>query len=220
MLHSKSYEMKDFFRRVLRGIVNAGNDTSGIEKRWVEIYRQSIRSRFYSFIGGLLEGLSPSGTMLEHGCSIGNVALKRRRTGGHVMGIDKSFYAILEAKKQRLTDSDFLVADSLEPPFGSKKFDTVLGLNLLDIVEPYPLIRTMADQVDRYLVLSDPYDFERGKLSVREKVSPEGVRSYLENIGFKMIHHTEEPAQIPWRIKVNSRLELDYKVDVIVAERA
>ncbi|MGI0087491.1 MAG: hypothetical protein ACREBI_05985 [Nitrosotalea sp.] len=112
-----------------------------------------------------------------------------------------------------------MVADSLNPPFGNQKFDLVIALNLLDITEPSKLLQVVLPQSGRFLVLSDPYDFERGKDSVKSKTSPEELRSHLRNTGFKLIQRTTHPGFISWKLNVNSRLSLNYKVDLIIAQK-
>ena len=37
-------------------------------------------------------------------------------------------------------NSDFFVADVLNQPFGKKKFDLVLALNMLEVVEPLKIL--------------------------------------------------------------------------------
>jgi hypothetical protein len=147
------------------------------------------------------------------------VARESAKQNSRVFGIDKSFYGILEAKKHQRKNSDFVVADSLHPPFGNQKFDLVIALNLLDIVEPSELLHIVSHQTKKFLILSDPYDFERGKNSVKSKTNPEELRSYLRNAGFKLIQRTIHPNFIPWKLNVNSRLSLNYKVDLIVAQK-
>ncbi|MEJ2259140.1 MAG: methyltransferase domain-containing protein, partial [Nitrosopumilaceae archaeon] len=54
----------------------------------------------------------------------------------NVFGVDRSFSAIQVAQKNSKDNLDFLVADSISPLFGSMKFDLILALNLLELVEP------------------------------------------------------------------------------------
>lgn len=218
MLLAASSKMKSFVKGILRKI-NASEDTSDLEQKWAGIYKCSLRSKFYSHIRDLMQKLPAGGIVLEHGCSIGNVSRESAKRNSVVFGIDKSFYGIVEAKKNQRKNSDFLVADSLNTPFGSQRFDLVMALNLLDIVEPSKLLKTVSRQTKKFLVLSDPYDFDRGKSSVKAKTSPEELRSYLKNAGFAMVQGTGKPSYIPWKLNVNSRLYLNYRVDVIVARK-
>jgi hypothetical protein len=219
ILMAKSQKMKSFVKNALRKIVHASGDTSNLERNWVGIYKRSTGSKFYTYVNDSIQKLPTCDLVLEHGCSIGSVARESAKRNSRVFGIDKSFYAILEAKKRQRKNSDFMVSDSSSPPFGNQKFDLVIALNLLDIVEPSELLRTVSRQTRRFLVLSDPYDFERGKNSVKSKTSPEELRSHLRNAGFKLIQRTTHPSFIPWKLTVNSRLNLNYKVDLIVAQK-
>ncbi len=219
MLLSKSNKMKSFVKNTLRKITSVSDDTSTLEKKWVEIYKRSTRSRFYTLVRNLIRKLPPSALVLEHGCSIGNIAYELAKRNSCVLGIDKSFYGILEAKKHPRKNSDFVISDSLNSPFGNQKFDLVLALNLLDIVEPRNLFQTISRQTKKFLILSDPYDFERGKNSVKIKTTPEELRLLTKKTGFQLIQNTARPNYIPWRLNVNSRLFLNYKVDLIVAQK-
>lgn len=219
MLLSKSDKMKSFVKNTLRKIKRVSDDTSELEKKWVGIYKQSVLSKFYRNIKDSIQKLPVCNLVLEHGCSIGHVARDTAKRSLCVLGIDKSFYGILEAKKNQRKNSDFVVADSLNPPFGNQKFDLVMALNLLDIIEPQKLLQTMSRQTKEFLMLSDPYDFERGKNSVKLKTNPRELRSNLKNIGFKLIQDTARPQYIHWKLNVNPRLSLNYKVDLIVAQK-
>lgn len=219
MLMAKSDKMKSFVKNTLKKVKPASSDTSDLEKRWVGIYKQSMRSKFYTSVKNSMKKIPTCNLVLEHGCSTGYVAKESAKRNLHVFGIDKSFYGILEAKKQQRKNSDFIVSDSLNPPFGNQKFDLVIALNLLDIIEPVDLLRTISHQARKFLMLSDPYDFERGKNSVKFRTSPEELRTRVQNIGFKLIQGTSRPNYIPWKLNVNSRLSLHYKVDLIVAQK-
>lgn len=219
LLSAKSDKMRLYIKENLKHVVPASDDTTELEKRWVEIYKRSIKSKFYAKMRSLIQELDVCDLVLEHGCSIGNVAKDASKKHKNVLGIDKSFYGILEAKKHQRKNSDFIVADSLDTPFGNKKFNLVIALNLLDIVEPRKLLHVVSLQADKFLLLSDPYDFERGKNSVKQKTTPEEIRRTIENSGFKLIHGTRRPAYTPWSLNVNPRLRLNYKVDLIVGKK-
>ena len=220
MLMARTGKMRSFVRQALAKVVHGPDDTAGLEKKWVGIYKGSPNRGFYSRIAKVLETLSPSDMVLEHGCSIGRVARMASGRAGRVFGIDKSFYAIAEARRGQPENSDFVVADSLERPFGRQKFDMVIALNLLDIVEPASLLKVTSSQSRRTLVLSDPYDYDRGKKSVRRKMGPVEVRSAIAKHGFRTMDGTARPLRIPWTLKANPRLELRYQVDLVVARKS
>lgn len=219
LLMAKSEQLRNYVKDVLKKVKHTWDDTADLDKRWVGIYRQSTRSKFYSQIRRSIQKLPVCDLVLEHGCSVGYVANHASRRHKTVIGIDKSFYGILEAKKHHTKNSDFIVADSLHPPFGNTKFNLVLALNLLDIIEPNELLSVVLRQADRFLLLSDPYDFERGKGSVNQRITPEELRQKVLDAGFRLIQRTAKPAYIPWKLNVNPRLDLNYKVDMIVGKK-
>ncbi|MDE1829972.1 MAG: class I SAM-dependent methyltransferase [Thaumarchaeota archaeon] len=219
LLSVKSDKMKLYVKETLKKIKHTSDDTTELEKRWLEIYKQSMKSKFYTQIRSSIQKLPVCDLVLEHGCSIGHVARDVAKRHSCVFGIDKSFYGILEAKRHQRKNSDFIVADSLCPPFGNKKFGLVMALNLLDIIEPRKLLHIVSHQAEKFLMLSDPYDFERGKSSVKQRITPEELRRNVQNSGFKLIQGTSRQTYIPWKLDVNSRLSLNYKVDMIVGKK-
>lgn len=219
LLAAKSKQIRSFLKENLRKIRNGSNETTRLEKNWMEIYKRSTKSTFYRHINPAIKNLPKCKAVLEHGCSIGYISKELARRATHLFGIDTSFYAILEAKRQNLKNSDFIVAESLAHPFGNKKFDMVVALNVLDIIEPLELLKTISSQTKKFVILSDPYDFERGKDSVKRRIDANGIRSNLEQKGFQLIQNTKYPSYIPWKLNVNERLHLNYKVDVIVAKK-
>ena len=219
MMMAKNMRLRSFLKENLRRIKNPKTDTTRLEKNWVTIYKRSKKSQFYNHIRNSIRKLPKCNLALEHGCSIGHVSSELAKRSKIVFGIDQSFYAILEAKRKNLKNCDFVVADSLKSPFENKKFDMVVALNLLDIIEPLELLKIMSCQTKRFVIISDPYDFERGRDSVKTRIDANGVRLNLIQNGFRLIHNTKHPSFIPWKLNVNSRLNLNYKVDVIVAQK-
>ncbi|TLX94177.1 MAG: class I SAM-dependent methyltransferase [Thaumarchaeota archaeon] len=194
-------------------------DTTKLERNWVRTYKNSSKSRFYQRVKDVIKRIPPGKLGLEHGCSVGNVSKEMAIKYKRVFGIDKSFFAILEAKKLGIKNADFFVSDSLAHPFGNRKFDLVVALNLLDIIEPSQLLKLLCIQTGKFLILSDPYDFERGKHSVKIRTDDIALRSNLIQKGFTLVQNTKHPSFVPWKLNINSRLKLHYKVDIIVAKR-
>jgi len=137
-----------------------------------------------------------------------------------VFGIDTSFFALLEAKKRKIKNADFFLADSLSTPFCNEKFDMVIALNVLELIEPLKLLQVIECQTKNFLILSDPYDFERGDDSVKVRVDERTLRSRLVKMGFQLICDTANSSFISWKLNVNPRLELNYKVDIIVCKKS
>lgn len=218
--HSTSQEMKSFIRNALSKVKKDIDDISWIEKKWVLIYLESRKSRFYPIIKNILKKLPKSKTSLEHGCSVGFVSEFLAMQNEVAFGIDSSYFAIAHAKKNFHQNLDYFVADSLYHPFGNQKFDLVVGLNLLELIEPKALIRVIASQIKNgTIVLSDPFDFERGKNSVKDPLYEKTLRDELVKYGFAISSQTKKPSFISWNLNINKRSHLNYKVDLIIGNK-
>lgn len=219
MLNAKSKTVKSIIKKSLQQIKHVGEDTTDLEKNWVGIYKNSKSSSLETKLKGITWKLPKSNFVLEHGCSIGMTSEILAKRNGWVFGIDKSFFALVEAKKRKIKNSDFFVADSLSLPFGHKKFEIVVALNVLELIEPLELLKNIRLQSSRFVILSDPYDYERRKNSVKVKLYEKSLRSKLTKMGFKFLQNTNKPSFISWKLNVNPRLELNYLVDLILAKK-
>ena len=218
---SKSKSMKKFIKLALSKIRKSNNDLSTIEERWTEIYQKNSNSKYYSQIIQKFSKLPNSKFVLEHGSSIGIVSKSLGDKHENVFGIDLSYHAIHTAKKKFQNNVDFFVSDSLLHPFGKKKFDIVFALNMLELVEPISLLNTLFKQVRKgYIVISDPYDYERGKNSVKKPLYENDIRRNIRNLGMSIVHNTIKPSLLPWNLKINSRTSLNYNVDLIIAKKS
>jgi len=222
MLYTKAVtpKLKLYIKDTLGSILKDLTDVSLVEKRWSLIYEKNKKSKFYDTIKKSLDKIPNSRTTLEHGCSIG--IMTRHLAKSHdVFGIDKSYPAIEIAKKYDSKNLDYFVADSLSHPFGNAKFDSVVGLNLFEIIEPKLFLKLLSRQVRSggFLILSDPYDFERGEKSVKEPLHEESIRSELVRLGFSISKETKKPAFLPWNLKLHHRATLQYKVDLIIGKK-
>ena len=218
MTGAKNEKIKSFVKNSLRKIKNSHLDFTPIEKRWVITYKNSIKSKFYSDIKKSLDKFTKSNLVLEHGCSIGYITKYLARKHNTVFGIDQSFFAIMEAKQNNFKNLDFFVANSLNPPFGRNKFGLIVGLNLLELVEPLDLLNVLSKQASDIILISDPYDFDRGINSVKQTVDSKSLRFELEKRGFTIVQNAKKPKFLPWKLNINPRLTLHYKVDLIVAK--
>ena len=217
MTRAKNAKLKSFVKNSLKKITDPSSDVIPLEKRWVITYKNSIKSKFYFHIKNSLKKLFKTDFALEHGCSIGYVTKYLATKHDTVFGIDQSFFAILEAKQNNFKNLDFFVANSLNNPFGQNKFGLIVGLNLLEIIEPLDLLNVLSNQASGVILISDPYDFERGTNSVKHKVDSQSLRVELEKRGFVITQNTKKPQFLPWKLNINSRLDLHYKVDLIIA---
>lgn len=215
---STTSKLKSFVKKSLNAKTN---DRSDIEEKWARIYQNSETSKFYSTIKQNLDTLPSSKFVLEHGCSIGIVTSHLANSNELVFGVDRSFSAIQIAKKQFNDNLDYFVADSLSPVFGKLQFDLILALNVLEIIEPNVLLKSISKQITKgYFVISDPYDFDRGPSSVKNPVDASSLRTDLKNLGFKISNSTKKPSYIPWTLKLNPRATLNYKVDLIMSQKS
>ena len=215
---SSSAKLKNFIKKSLN---TKDIDRSNLEEKWARIYQNSKTSKFYATIKKNLDTLPSSKLVLEHGCSIGIVTNHLANSCDQVFGIDRSFFAIQIAKRQFKHNLDYFVADSLSPVFGKLQFDLVLALNVLEIIEPKVLLKSISKQITNgYFVLSDPYDFDRGPRSVKNPLDESSLRTNLKNLGFRISSSTKNPSFIPWNLKLNSRATLNYKVDLVISEKS
>lgn len=198
---------------------DASHDARGsTERRWAAIYGANFRSHMYRHISNKIAEL-PVGTVLEHGCSVGTLSRMMAKRGMAVTGVDRSFPALLAARR-RDARGLYLVADSAGVAPSGRAFDAVVSLNMLEVVEPGVLLEYMASQSgDGYLVVADPYDYSRGDRTVDEPLGATALRRRLLALGFALVHGTAEPSFVPWNIRINPRTTLRYLVDLVVAKK-
>ncbi len=203
------------------------NDRTLTEDRWSKIYQNSQDSKFYSVLRQTIHHLPRSKIALEYGCSIGLTTLPLADSSDTVFGIDTSFSALQIAKSRssgadgdNYCNLDYILADALSPIFGTTKFDLILALNVLEIIEPVSLLRHMSRQITRgHIIMSDPYDFERGLRTVANTLDESSLRSNLRELGFDILPETRISSHIPWHLHINRRATIHYEVDLVVCER-
>ena len=220
LVKSSNSKMKGFIKKSLSKVKKNIEDRSLLEDRWAKIYKNNAKSTFYSVIKKSLKSIPKSKLVLEHGCSIGLISDFLAQRHDLVFGIDSSYHGILAAKKTKRKNLDFFVADSIFHPFGKQKFGLVVALNLLEIVEPSKLLKIISNQISNGAVLlTDPYDFERGKRSVKNPLYAKEIRQKLQDLGFNVTSKTRKPSFIPWNLKINERATLNYKVDLVIGKK-
>ena len=216
-------KMKNFLKSSMTQSIQERNviDTTALEDRWSNIYQNSKNSKFYSKIRNNLKSLPTSKLVLEYGCSIGIMTSHLSDSHDMVFGVDKSFSALKYAKKSSNNPNlDYVVADFLSPVFGKLQFDLILALNILELIEPSEFLKHVSKQITTgHLVISDPYDFDRGINSVKNSLDEYSLRKFLEKSNFRISPKTKNPSFLPWNLKLNSRATLNYKVDLIIAKK-
>lgn len=219
LVNSVSNQMKIFLKNSLSENKKF-EDRTNLEERWTVIYQNSSRSKFYSRMKNEIRGIPPAKLVLEYGCSVGKISSFLADSNQTVFGIDRSFSAIKVASRESKDNLDYFVADSLSPIFGKTKFDLIVALNLLELIEPVDFLKKISSQIKNgFLLLSDPYDYDRGVNSVKKPLDETSVRNNLKNLKFRIVQNTDQPSNISWNLKMNPRTTLNYKVDFIIAEK-
>jgi len=220
LVNSVSSKMKKFLKNSLTKNIKNIEDRTKLEERWTVIYQNSMRSRFYSRVKNELGKLPNSKLVLEYGCSIGIISSFLVNSSQTVFGVDRSFNAIRIAQKESKENLDYFVADLHSPIFGKTKFDLVVALNILELIEPADFLKQISRQIHKgYFLITDPYDYDRGKNSVKKPLDEDTLRQNLKNLKFKITPSTDKPSNISWNLKLNSRATLNYKVDLVVAKK-
>ncbi|MFQ5782500.1 MAG: methyltransferase domain-containing protein [Nitrosopumilus sp.] len=213
-------KMKKFLKLSLSKIIPDSDDRTALEERWSKIYQNSKNSKFYPMIKKNIDSIPRSKLALEYGCSIGVMTSYLADSHDTVFGVDRSFSALKYAKKSSKSNLDYVVTDSLSPIFGKLQFDLILALNILELVEPLELLKHISKQVlSGHIIISDPYDFDRGFTSVKNPLNESILRTNLEHLGFKISSKTKKPSYLPWTLKLNPRATLNYKVDLIIGKK-
>jgi len=208
--------MKQFIKQILSKIKKNDNDFFLTEKRWTNIYLANKNSLFYKTIKSHLAKIPPKSFVIEYGSSIGIISNILGKKHQHVFGLDTSFSALLEAKKKSPRTCEYILSDVLQHPFGKKKFDLIIALNLFELVEPLSLLNTISSQIRNGLIfLSNPYDYDRGKNSVKYPLYEKQIRKTLIQKKFLITKSTKSSSNIVWNLKINKRTNLVYKVDII-----
>ena len=212
--------MKNFLKSSFSH-VKFNEDRTNLEDRWAKIYQNSRKSRFYSMITRHIHSLPPSKLGVEYGCSIGLITSQMSKNCNYVLGIDRSFSALEEAKKSNKKNVDYVIADTFSNIFGKRNFELVVALNVLEIMEPLTLLKKISRQISNgTAIISDPYDFDRGVNSIKNLVDEKSIRQLMRNLGFKITSETKTSSKIPWNLKLHSRANLNYKVDLIIGRKS
>lgn len=213
-------QMKPYIKKKISVIKNPTNDIYLLEQKWVRIYKNSKNSEFYDRIKEEINSLPNLQDCIEYGCSIGVISNYLSKHSSHVYGMDKSFSAINHAKLESDTNTDYIVSDILLNPFENVSFDFIVALNILELVEPQNLLDLFSKQIQNgSLLMSSPYDYDRGPKTVSKPLDEIALRDTLRNCGFKILEHTNKPIFIPWNLEINSRTKLNYLCDLVLAQK-
>lgn len=240
LLGSKTPEMKNFLRdfasRLNPDLVS--NDRYEEDGYWFAPYKWTQYDHTYDdhFLKLLKRDTKPTelynkiigqvpvrseGLALDLGCSMGYTTLQLSQKYSYAIGIDLSFSFVKEARRRmweaNIGNSEFCVADSIDLPFGAMKFDLILAVNLLELVEPTRLLSSIHGLLKPHAeaVFADPYDYNR---EPKPKIQFDGrtFRTLLCNSGFEIFEKSKKAESfIPWILKIANRSYLFYFVDLI-----
>lgn len=240
LLECKTDAMKKFVRKQARDAHKLAQNRYEEGGAWFEpyLYMRSPKTKtdkhfsqiinenfdnFYSHLADLiLDRFSDSKMCLDLGCATGTVTHRLAKKLGFVFGVDQSFSFVREARKQNKDNTEFLVADSLKLPFKNDKFDLIISLNVLDLVNPEKLLMHMHSSLKPAgsVVITDPYDFRDEKGDPKNTHGGKSIRRFLMNNGFTIDKNTQKESFLPWVLRINRRAYLLYFADLIIAKRS
>jgi SAM-dependent methyltransferase/uncharacterized protein YbaR (Trm112 family) len=167
---------------------------------------------------------NPEGIALDLGCALGLSTYELSKKFSFAIGVDASFSFILEAKRRSLesgiTNTEFFVADILNLPFNTQKFDLVFGLNILEFLPLEELLSAVHALLkpNCLFVTTSPYDYNR-EIVYNPELNDQVLRLTLEKMGFEVTIKTKKESYIPWILKINERTYLFYFLDLVEASK-
>jgi len=241
LVGSKSTAMKEFLKESARCIKTTSENRyeeggvwflpylamhssrSKVDKHFAKITKQDFRSFYRNVTELIAHRFAGERVCLEMGCAVGTITKELAEKIDFVFGVDQSFSFIKEARKRsRVSNAEFLVANSLRLPFATSKFNLIVSLNMIDLVDPDKLIANIRSLLATggNVVLTDPYDFRDDKGNPRTLYNGKSLRKLLRNTGFSVDPSTSHESFIPWILRINNRAYIVYFTDLIIAKKS
>lgn len=242
ILNCKSNDLKEYLKNIGKKISNPTNldryEEGGIlfptykwmqnanhtEDRLMKLLRWKIKPNeiHYKIIHGLNTKLD--GIVLDIGCATGTTTLQLTNKFSFVIGVDLSFSFIKEARKNmyesNISNVEFFVMDIAYVPFSQLKFDLIIALNVIELVNTQLFLK-MAHKILKphaEMIIASPYDFNREKTT--DKIYDEkSLRDLLRSSGFEISVKTGSETFTPWILKISERTYLFYFVDFIKVKK-
>lgn len=240
LVESKSARMKEFLKQCARQIKPLIKNRYEVGGAWFEPYlamhsprsktdrhfariiKQDFEDFYTNIVQVILRKFSSKQMCLDLGCATGTTTGKLAGKFGFVFGTDQSFSFIREARKLNNSENmEFLVANAPELPFTTNKFDLIVALNMIDLVEPKKLIECIHSllSIKGSAVLTDPYDFRDESGNPRKLYDGRSIRRLLVNSGFTIDRSTSGESFWPWILRMYNRAYLVYFADLIIASK-